>query len=94
MTLSIPLMGADFFDGFYDSNYYFGFCFSGFQYALAVYPLRPALHRIWFVRNGENNENASKRWQQERQCGKMTDVCISYNFATVRQRIACHVLDT
>ena len=56
MTLSIPLMGADFFDGFYDSNYYFGFCFSGFQYALAVYPLRPALHRIWFIRNGENNE--------------------------------------
>lgn len=36
-------MGADFFDGFYDSNYYFGFCFSGFQYALAVYPLRPVV---------------------------------------------------
>ena len=32
-------MGADFFDGFYDSNYYFDFCFSVFQYALAVLSL-------------------------------------------------------
>ena len=39
-------MGADFFDDFYDSNYYFCFCFSGFQYAFAV---SQAMHQIWFI---------------------------------------------
>ena len=46
LFLSLPLMGADFFDGFYDSNYYFCFCFSGFQYAFAV---SQAMHQIWFI---------------------------------------------
>ena len=70
MTLYIPLMGADFFDGFYDSNYYFGFYFSGFQYALAVYPLRPALHSVWFIRNGENTKYHCLTRSTREKCNK------------------------